>query len=150
MLLLASIVTASPVHAASDVLDQSVSLRSEADLVLAVTTTLQHAIATSQQFHGKEPRLRRFANKEIKSRNGSLKQLGKLATIQRTPVQHLAVVPQNEQAYIQGMLRNHARLIELIEHGVGLPVQPKIKRIMESLSRDAMSEFAMLIKLEKS
>ncbi len=147
---LACVVMALPAHATSDVLDQSVSLRSEADLVLAVTATLQHAIATSAQYRGKEPQLKRFASREIKSRSGDLQQLGKLASIQRTPVKQLAIVPQNEQRYIQGMLRNHARLIELIQHGNGLSVQPKIKRIMESLSREAVSEFELLSKLEKS
>ena len=48
------------------------------------------------------------------------------------------------------MLRNHAWLIELIEYGGGLSLSSNTKRLMETLSRDAASEFAMLSKLEKS
>ena len=42
------------------------------------------------------------------------------------------------------------KLIELIEFGGGLPLSPNTKRLMETLSRSAASEFATLSKLEKS
>jgi len=48
------------------------------------------------------------------------------------------------------MSRNHAWLLELIEYGGGLPLSSTTKRLMETLSRDAASEFSLLSKLEKS
>ena len=129
--------------AKSDVLDQSVSLKSEGDLIQAVSVTLQHAVATSEQYQGAEPRLQRFARKHIE-------QLNKLGRIQPKPVKHLAIVPKDDASYRQAILRNHAWLIELIEFGGGLPLSPNTKRLMETLSRSAASEFATLSKLEKS
>ena len=123
--------------AKSDVLDQSVSLKSEGDLIQAVSVTLQHAVATSEQYQGAEPRLQRFARKEISARRKHIEQLNKLGR-------------KDDASYRQAILRNHAWLIELIEFGGGLPLSPNTKRLMETLSRSAASEFATLSKLEKS
>ena len=136
--------------AKSDVLDQSVSLKSEGDLIQAVSVTLQHAVATSEQYQGAEPRLQRFARKEISARRKHIEQLNKLGRIQPKPVKHLAIVPKDDASYRQAILRNHAWLIELIEFGGGLPLSPNTNRLMDTLSRDAASEFATLSKLEKS
>ena len=136
--------------AKSDVLDQTVSLRTESDLIQAVSVTLQHAVATSEQYQGSEPRLQRFARKEISARRKPIEQLNKLARTQSRPVKHLAIVPKDDASYRQAILRNHARLIELIEYGGGLPLSPTTKRLMDSLSRDASSELSLLSKLEKS
>ena len=51
--------------AQGDILDKPVSLKTEGDLIQAVSTTLQHAVATSEQYRGTEPRLQRFAREEI-------------------------------------------------------------------------------------
>ena len=136
--------------AKSDVLDQPVSLRTEGDLIQAVSITLQHAVATSEQYRGTEPRLQRFARKEISARRKPIEQLNKLGRIQPTSVKQLAVVPKDDAGYLNAMLRNHAWLIELIEFGGGLPLSSNTKRLMTALSRDAASELAMLSKLEKS
>jgi len=136
--------------AKSDVLDQAVSLRTEGDLIQAVSVTLQHAVATSEQYRGSEPRLQRFARKEISARRKPIEQLNKLGRIRPTSVKKLAVVPKDDASYLQAILRNHAWLIELIEFGEGLPLSPNTKRLMDTLSRDAASEFATLSKLEKS
>ena len=48
----------------ADVLDQPVSLKTEADLIAAVSVTLQHSVATSGQYRGAQTYLRRFASKE--------------------------------------------------------------------------------------
>ena len=130
--------------AKADVLDQSVSLKTEADLILAVSVTLQHSVATSERYRGAEPRLKRFAAKEISARRKPIEQLSKLSRIPPGPVSQLAVDPRGERGYRQAMLRNHARLIELIEHSAGLKLAPGTKRLMEALSRSAASEFAML------
>ena len=130
--------------AEADVLDQSVSLKTEADLIMAVSATLQHSVATSEQYRGMEPRLKRFAAKEISARRKPIEQLSKLSRIAPKPVKQLAIVPKDERSYRQAMLRNHARLIELIEHSAGLKLAPATKRLMEALSRSATSEFAML------
>ena len=136
--------------AKSDVLDQTVYLRTEGDLIQAVSVTLQHAVATSEQYRGSEPLLQRFARKEINARRKPIEQLNKLARIQPKPVKQLAIVPKDDASYRQAILRNHARLIELIEYGGGLPLSPTTKRLMDSLSRDAASELSLLSKLEKS
>ena len=136
--------------AKSDVLDQPVSLRTEGDLIQAVSVTLQHAVATSEQYRGSEPRLQRFARKEISARRKPIEQLNKLGRIKPTSVKQLAIVPKDDAGYLRAMLRNHAWLIELIEFGGGLPLSPNTKRLMETLSRSAASEFATLSKLEKS
>ena len=136
--------------AKSDVLDQPVSLRTEGDLIQAVSVTLQHAVATSEQYRGSEPRLQRFARKEISARRKPIEQLNKLGRIKPTSVKQLAIVPKDDAGYLRAMLRNHAWLIELIEFGGGLPLSPKTKRLMETLSQSAASEFATLSKLEKS
>lgn len=131
-------------------MDQPVSLRTEGDLIQAVSVTLQHAVATSEQYRGAEPRLQRFARKEINARRKPIEQLNKLGRIQSSSVKQLAVIPKDDAGYLRAMLRNHAWLIELIEFGGGLPLSPNTKRLMDTLSRDAASEFATLSKLEKS
>ena len=136
--------------AESDVLDQPVSLRTEGDLIQAVSITLQHAVATSEQYRGTDPRLQRFARKEISARRKPIEQLNKVGRIQPASVKQLAIVPKDDASYLRAMSRNHAWLLELIEYGGGLPLSSTTKRLMETLSRDAASEFALLSKLEKS
>jgi len=136
--------------AQGDILDQPVSLKTEGDLIQAVSITLQHAVATSEQYRGTEPRLQRFARKEISARRKPIEQLNKLGRIKPTSVTRLAIVPQDDASYVRAMLRNHAWLIELIEYGGGLPLSSTTKRLMETLSRDVASEFSMLSKLDKS
>ena len=136
--------------AKSDVLDQPVSLRTEGDLIKAVSITLQHAVATSEQYRGTNPRLQRFARKEISARRKPIEQLNKVGRIQPASVKQLAIVPKDDASYLRAMSRNHAWLLELIEYGGGLPLSSTTKRLMETLSRDAASEFALLSKLEKS
>ena len=136
--------------AKSDVLDQPVSLRTEGDLIQAVSITLQHAVATSEQYRGTNPRLQRFARKEISARRKPIEQLNKVGRIQPTSVKQLAIVPKDDASYLRAMSRNHAWLLELIEYGGGLPLSSTTKRLMETLSRDAAAEFALLSKLEKS
>lgn len=133
-----------------DVLNKPVSLKTEGDLIEAVSVTLQHAVATSEQYRGREPRLQRFARKEISARRKPIEQLNKLGRIRPASVKQLAIVPKDDASYLRAMLRNHAWLIELIEFGGGLPLSSNTKRLMDMLSRDAASEFAMLSKLEKS
>ena len=136
--------------AKSDVLDQPVSLRTEGDLIQAVSITLQHAVATSEQYRGTDPRLQRFARKEISARRKPIEQLNKVGRIQPTLVKQLAIVPKDDASYLRAMSRNHTWLLELIEYGGGLPLSSTTKRLMETLSRDAAAEFALLSKLEKS
>ena len=136
--------------AQSDVLDQAISLRTEGDLIQAVSITLQHAVETSVQYQGSEPRLQNFARNEISARRKPIDQLNKLGRIQSRPVKRLAIVPTDDGSYRRAMLRNHARLIELIEYGEGLPLSPKTKRLLEAVARDAAAEFALLSQLEKS
>ena len=136
--------------AKSDVLDQPVSLRTEGDLIQAVSITLQHAVATSEQYRGTDPRLQRFARKEISARRKPIEQLNKVGRIRPTSVKRLAIVPKDDASYVRAMSRNHAWLLELIEYGGGLPLSSTTKRLMETLSRDVASEFALLSKLEKS
>ena len=136
--------------AKSDVLDQPVSLRTEGDLIKAVSITLQHAVATSEQYRGTNPRLQRFARKEISARRKPIEQLNKVGRIQPASVKQLAIVPKDDASYLRAMSRNHAWLLELIEYGGGLPLSSTTKRLMETLSRDAASEFALLGKMEKS
>jgi hypothetical protein len=136
--------------AKSDVLDQPVTLKTEGDLIKAVSVTLQHAVATSEQYRGTDPRLQRFARKEISARRKPIEQLNRVGRIQPTSVKQLAIVPKDDASYLRAMTRNHAWLLELIEYGGGLPLSSTTKRLMETLSRDAASEFAMLSKLEKS
>ena len=144
-----AILTASVV-AKADILDRPVSLKTEGDLIQAVSITLQHAVATSEQYRGTNPRLQRFARKEISARRKPIEQLNKLGRIQPTPMKQLAIVPKDDASYLRAMLRNHAWLIELIEFSGGLSLSPSTKRLMDTLSRDAALEFAMLSKLEKS
>ena len=132
------------------ILNKPVSLKTEGDLIQAVSTTLQHAVATSEQYRGTEPRLQRFAREEISARRKPIEQLNKLGRIQPTPMKQLAIVPKDDASYLRAMLRNHAWLIELIEFSGGLSLSPSTKRLMDTLSRDAALEFAMLSKLEKS
>lgn len=139
-----------PLSAARDVLEEPVSLRAEADLVRAVALTLQHAITTSEQFQGRNPALRKFADKEVKKNRSRLQQLGKRIPEQVPQVRQLAIAPDNEQSYVRAMLRNHARLVELIEHGLGLPLSADIKHAMEALSSNAIAELAFLNKMEQS
>ena len=136
--------------AKTDVLDQPVSLRTEGDLIKAVSITLQHAVATSEQYRGTNPRLQRFARKEISARRKPIEQLNKVGRIQPASVKQLAIVPKDVASYLRAMSRNHAWLLELIEYGGGLPLSSTTKRLMETLSRDAASEFALLGKMEKS
>ena len=136
--------------AQGDILNKPVSLKTEGDLIQAVSTTLQHAVATSEQYRGTEPRLQRFARKEISARRKPIEQLNKLGRIRPIHVKQLSIAPTDDAAYVNAMLRNHAWLIELIEFGGGLPLSSNTKRLMDMLSRDAASEFAMLSKLEKS
>ena len=145
---LASLMTSAVAKA--DILDRPVSLKTEGDLIQAVSITLQHAVATSEQYQGTEPRLQRFARKEISARRKPIEQLNKLGRIQSTPVKQLAIVPTDDASYLRAMSRNHAWLRELIEYGGGLPLSSTTKRLMETLSRDVASEFALLSKLEKS
>ena len=136
--------------AKSDVLDQPVTLKTEGDLIKAVSVTLQHAVATSEQYRGTDPRLQRFARKEISARRKPIEQLNRVGRIQPTSVKQLAIVPKDDASYLRAMTRNHAWLLELIEYGGGLPLSSTTKRLMEALSRDAAAEFALLSKLEKS
>ena len=144
-----TILTASVV-AKADILDRPVSLKTEGDLIQAVSITLQHAVATSEQYRGTDPRLQRFARKEISARRKPIEQLNKVGRIRPTSVKRLAIVPKDDASYVRAMSRNHAWLLELIEYGGGLTLSSTTKRLMETLSRDAASEFALLSKLEKS
>ncbi len=134
----------------ADVLDQPVSLKTENDLIQAVSIALQHAVATSEQYRGTEPRLQRFARKEISARRKPIEQLSKLGHVQPTPVKQLAIVPKDDASYRRAMMRNHAWLLELIEFGDGLPLSSNTKRLMDMLSRDVASEFSLLAKYQKS
>ena len=136
--------------AKADILNRPVSLRTEGDLIQAVSITMQHAVATSKQYRGTNPRLQRFARKEISARRKPIEQLSKVGRIQPTSVKQLAIVPKDDASYLRAMSRNHAWLLELIEYGGGLPLSSTTKRLMETLSRDVASEFALLSKLEKS
>ena len=136
--------------AQGDILDKPGSLKTEGDLIQAVSTTLQHAVATSEQYRGTNPRLQRFARKEISARRKPIEQLNKVGRIRPTSVKRLAIVPKDDASYVRAMSRNHAWLLELIEYGGGLPLSSTTKRLMETLSRDAASEFSLLSKLEKS
>lgn len=136
--------------AKADVLEQSVSLRTEGDLIRAVSVTLQHAVATSERYRGTEARLQRFARQEISTRRKPIDQLNKWGSLQPNPVKQLAIVPEDDASYLRAMRRNHAWLLELIEYGQGLKLSNNTKRLMESLLRDAAAEFSMLGKLEKS
>ncbi|MDR0440468.1 MAG: hypothetical protein LBI59_05705 [Candidatus Accumulibacter sp.] len=138
-----------PTATAGDVLDKAISLKTEGDLLKAVSITLQHAVATSRQYRGTETRLRRFARKEIKTRGKPIAQLSKWGRFSSAPPKRLAIVPDNDASYLRAMLRNHAWLIELIEFGNGLPLSNRTKRLMETLSREAVAEFAMLSRLER-
>lgn len=135
--------------AQGDILNKPVSLKTEGDLIQAVSTTLQHAVATSEQYRGTEPRLQRFARKEISARRKPIEQLNKIGRIQPMPVKQLSVTPTDDAAYLNAMLRNHAWLIELIEFGRSLPLSSNTKRLLDTLSRDATSELAALGKLEQ-
>ena len=135
--------------AQGDILDKPVSLKTEGDLIQAVSTTLQHAVATSEQYRGTEPRLQRFARKEISARRKPIEQLNKIGRIQPMPVKQLSVTPTDDAAYLNAMLRNHAWLIELIEFGRSLPLSSNTKRLLDTLSRDATAELAALGKLEQ-
>ena len=146
--LVAGLITS--VSAQGDILNKPVSLKTEGDLIRAVSTTLQHAVATSEQYRGTEPRLQRFARNEISTRRKPIEQLNKLGRIRPASLKRLAIAPQDDASYLRAMLRNHAWLLELIEYGGGLPLSPSTKRLMDTLSRDAASEFALLSKLEKS
>ncbi|SFN66033.1 hypothetical protein SAMN05660284_01995 [Formivibrio citricus] len=145
--LLAGLLTSAA--AKGNVLDQPVTLKTESDLIQAVSVTLQHAIATSEQYRGTEPRLQRFARREIATRRKPIDQLNKLGGIQPKTVKTLAIPPKDNVSYQRAMLRNHARLIELLGYGRGLPLSANTKRLMDTLSREATAEFAMLSKLEK-
>jgi hypothetical protein len=147
-LLLASLLSGTA--ARGDVLDQAVTLKAEADLVQAISLTLRHAVATSEQYQGKNVRLQRFARREISMRRKPIDQLGRLARHQASPIKSLAIVPRNDRSYVQAMMRNHARLLELIEHGGGLRLSPETKRLMATLSRGAASELATLSLLQAS
>ncbi len=146
--LVAGLITS--ISAQGDMLNKPVSLKTEGDLIQAVSTTLQHAVATSEQYRGTEPRLQRFARKEISTRRKPIEQLNKLGRIQPASLKRLAIAPQDDASYLRAMLRNNAWFLELIEYGGGLPLSPGTKRLMDTLSRDAASEFSMLSKLEKS
>ena len=143
-----TILTASVV-AKADILDRPVSLKTEGDLIQAVSITLQHAVATSEQYRGTNPRLQRFARKEISARRKPIEQLNKIGRIQPIPVKQLSVAPTDDAAYLNAMLRNHAWLIELIEFGRSLPLSSNTKRLIDTLSRDATAELAALGKLEQ-
>lgn len=136
--------------AKADVLDQSVSLKNEGDLIRAVSVTLQHAVATSERYRGTEPRLQRFARQEISTRRKSIDQLNRWGSLRPKSVRQLAIVPDDDASYLRAMLRNHAWLLELVEYSHGLKLSNNTKRLMASLSRDADTEFSMLSKLEKS
>ena len=136
------------VVAKTDVLDHPVSLTSEADLIQAVFTTLQHAITTSERYPGDMTPLKRFAKAEVSDRRQQLRQLGKMANVQTAPTPSLAIQPKNARTYVQAMLRNHARLIELIEFGMGLPLSVQSRRFMVSLAQDANAEMSTLYKLQ--
>ena len=138
------------VVAKADILDRPVSLKTEGDLIQAVSITLQHAVATSEQYRGTNPRLQRFARKEISARRKPIEQLNKVGRIQPASVKQLAIVPKDDASYLRAMSRNHAWLLEMIEYGGGLPLSSATKRLMEALSRDAAAEFALLSKLENS
>lgn len=82
--------------AKTDVLDQPVSLRTEGDLISCRSITLQHAVATSEQYRGTNPRLQRFARKEISRAPQSIEQLNKVGRIQPASVKQLAIVPKDD------------------------------------------------------
>ena len=88
--------------------------------------------------------------KKSKKNRSRLQQLGKRIPEQIPPVRQLAIAPDNEQSYVRAMLRNHARLVELIEHGLGLSLSADIKHAMEALSSNAIAERAFLNKMEQS
>jgi uncharacterized protein (DUF305 family) len=142
--------TALSSHAGQDILDQPVTLATESDLVHAVTATLQHALVTTEQFQARTPKLQRFARTELETRRKDLKVLRKRAGVQPPNITKLAIEPRNEQQYVRAMLRNHARLLELIEHGLGLDLAPDIKRMMRNLSESATTELSTLSSMERS
>jgi uncharacterized protein (DUF305 family) len=141
---------AAPSHAGRDILDQSVTLASEADLMHAVSAALQHALVTTKQFQARTPRLQRFVRKELETHRKNLKVLTKRASINPPDIKKLAIEPKDERQYVQAMLRNHARLLELIELGLGLSLSPDIKRMMAGLAESASQEFSTLSSLERS
>jgi hypothetical protein len=142
--------TAPSSHAGQDILDQPVTLASESDLMHAITATLQHALVTTEQFQPRTPPLQRFARKELETRRKDLKVLSKRAGILPPNITRLAIEPRDDRQYVRAMLRNHARLLELIEHGLGLDLAPDIKRMMRNLSESATTELSALSSMERS
>ena len=84
------------ISAQGDILNKPLSLKTEGDLIQAVSTTLQHAVAMSEQYRGTEPRLQRFARNEINARRKPIEQLNKIGRIQPMPVKQLSVTPTDD------------------------------------------------------
>ncbi len=137
-------------YARTDILDQPVSLATEADLVQAVSATLQHALVTTQQFKPRSASLKRFARQEIKARRKGLTVLTKRSGTQAPQITHLAIVPSDDQQYVRAMSRNHSRLLELLEYGLALALSPDIKRLMKGLSQSIQTELTTLNTMARS
>ena len=136
--------------ARDDVLEKRVTLKTEADLVQAVLVTMQHAMTVSEQYRGRDQRLKDFARREVTARRQSIAELSKLTGAPPVTGAPRGAAQKDDQAYLQAMLRNHARQLELFEYGAGLALSKDVKRFMGSLNRAAASEFNALSEMDDS
>lgn len=144
ILLLLSVFMSSTAIASNEMLNRPVTLQSEASLIDALSTTLQHAILISGSYQGTNPKLKRLADSEFRKRQQTLLLLHKLRNTKAPNIKKLGIVRSNDATYQQAMLQNHARLMELIEFGSALQLSGATRRYIRSLSSEIPPEISML------
>lgn len=144
MLVLFSIFMSSTAIANNELLNQPVTLQNEANLIDALSMTLQHAILISGSYRGSNLKLKRLADSEFRKRQQSLLRLHKLRNTKAPNIKALGIVLSNDATYQQAILQNHARLMELIEFGSGLQLSGSTRRYIRLLSSEISPEISIL------
>ncbi|MBX9906129.1 MAG: hypothetical protein K2Y31_17415 [Burkholderiales bacterium] len=148
---LAPVAQASTQHVNASPPDNTIHLAVEADVVVALVAQLEEAVRLSSTMTARSGALHSFARKEINKRTDQIAQLRKWCRRWFDDSCHkpdAAGQTQNTQshgtAYASAMLANHARLLEIIEFGLGLKSRKAARDLMGRIQKEAYDELAFL------
>lgn len=134
--------------------DNAVHLAGEEDVVITLVTQLEEAIRLSSTIAAtsRSKSMRGFAQKEVNNRTSQIAQLRKWCrrwfddSCNKPGNTGLATgkAPNSDLVYASAMSANHARLLEVIEFGLGLKPRKSFRELMERIQNEGRDELAFM------
>ncbi len=134
--------------------DNAIHLAGEADVVIALVAQMEEAIRLSSTMAvtSRSKSMREFSRKEINKRTGQIAQLRKWCRRWFDDSCNkpgdtgwtAGKAPNSDLAFASAMSANHARLLEVIEFGLGLKPRKSFRELMERIQNEGYDELAFL------